>query len=177
MSVRRKLIRRTVERLLRESAVKQVPVPVEKIARSLGVRVERAGAEDDLSGFIFRDRASDKVVIGINANHHRNRQTFTMAHELGHYLLHDGEGVHVDRRFTVRLRNRASSEGTNAEEKEANLFAAELLMPATLLERDLSRIDVVDLHDESIIADLAERYGVSSQAMMFRLAYLGYVQL
>jgi Zn-dependent peptidase ImmA (M78 family) len=90
--------------------------------------------------------------------------------------LHNMEDVHVDRGFSVRLRNAASSEGTNIEEKEANLFAAELLMPDRFLEKDVKSIDVVDLVDESVIAKLAGKYGVSTQAMTFRLAYLNYLR-
>jgi Zn-dependent peptidase ImmA (M78 family) len=74
------------------------------------------------------------------------------------------------------LRNQASSEGTDDEEKEANLFAAELLMPAKFIERDILEIGTFDIFNESGIEDLAARYGVSIQAMTFRLAYLGYNQ-
>jgi Zn-dependent peptidase ImmA (M78 family) len=75
------------------------------------------------------------------------------------------------------MRNKASSAGTDLEELEANLFAAELLMPISLLEKDLEKIDVVDLEDEAIVAKLAARYKVSTQAMTFRLANLGYLEL
>lgn len=177
MMVRRKHIRGVVDKLLAQCNVQFAPVPVEEIARTLGARVERSPAEDDLSGFLYRDRQSQTTVIGVNTNHHPNRQNFTVAHELGHLLLHEGDGVHVDRRFQVKLRNRASSEGTNIEEKEANLFAAEILMPLEFIQEDLAEIDAVDLEDETVIAKLARRYGVSTQAMIFRLGYLGYVQL
>ena len=83
----------------------------------------------------------------------------------------------VDRRFQVKLRNRASSEGTDQEEQEANLFAAELLMPASFLEEDLEELDPVDLEDEAVIAMLAKRYKVSTRAMTFRLAYLNHLEL
>jgi Zn-dependent peptidase ImmA (M78 family) len=91
--------------------------------------------------------------------------------------LHDQEGVHIDRRFQVKLRNKTSSEGTNIEEQEANLFAAELLMPESFLEEDIQSIDVVDLEDEEVIANLARRYQVSTQAMTVRLTYLRYIDL
>lgn len=177
MTVRRKRIRGLVNKLLAQCKVHSAPVPVEDIAMALGARVQRAPAEDDLSGFLYRDHQGQATVIGVNENHHPNRQNFTVAHELGHLLLHDGDAVHVDRRFQVKLRNRASSEGTNTDEKEANLFAAEILMPQQFIQEDLAEIDAVDLEDETVIAKLARRYGVSTQAMIFRLAYLGYVQL
>jgi len=177
MTVRRKQIRALADKILSQFRVDEAPVPIERIAQELGTTVQHAPAEDDLSGFLYRHRKSKTTIIGVNANHHPNRQMFTIAHELGHFLLHDVEDVHVDRGFCVQLRNRASSEGTSVEEKEANLFAAELLMPKTFLEQDLHDIDVVDLVDEDVIAALARRYFVSTQAMTFRLAYLGYVKL
>lgn len=178
MKVRRKHIRSVVEQLLDRFSIHRAPVPVERIAISLGVDVSReAAADDDLSGFMYRDRHAGTAVIGVNSDHSSNRQRFTIGHELAHFLLHDHDGVHVDRRFQVKLRDKTSSEGTDVEEQEANLFAAEMLMPAAILEADLEKIDVVDLEDEVTIAKLADRYKVSTQAMTFRLAYLGYLSL
>lgn len=176
MVVRRKLIRSLVEKLLAELRIRSAPVPVDEIAKSLSVEVQRESAEDDLSGFLYRNQKRNLTIIGVNADHHPNRQTFTIAHELGHYLLHDFSEVHVDRKFKVWLRSEASSQGTDVGEKEANLFAAELLMPTRFLAKDLENIDEVDLLDESMIQDLAQKYCVSTQAMTFRLSYLGYVR-
>lgn len=175
--VRRKYIRSLVERLLAEHHVRSAPVPVRKIVTTLGIRIQEEPAEDDLSGFLYRERKKGIAIIGLNFDHHPNRKNFTAAHELGHFMLHDFDEVHVDRRFKVWLRNDASGEGTDVEEKEANLFAAELLMPARFLEKDMKRIGTVDLLEEDVLKELAEKYGVSTQAMTFRLAYLDYVQL
>jgi Zn-dependent peptidase ImmA (M78 family) len=174
--VRRKLIRTLVQRLLDERRVRSAPVDVTSIATALGVEVQETPAEDDLSGFLYRDRQRKSAIIGVNADHHPNRRNFTAAHELGHYLLHDFDDVHVDRDFKVWLRNDASSQGTDVEEKEANLFAAELLMPAHFLAHDVEEIGTIDLLDEEVLQELAAKYGVSTQAMTFRLAYLGYIQ-
>ena len=175
--VRRKHIRSLVEHLLAQHRVQSVPVPVIKIANALGVKVQQEHAESDLSGFLYRDRKRKLAIIGVNAEHHKNRQVFTAAHELGHFLLHDFDDIHVDRQFKVWLRSEASGQGTDIEEKEANLFAAELLMPIRFLSRDVDRIGTFDLENEAVLKALAEKYGVSTQAMTFRLGYLGYVQL
>jgi Zn-dependent peptidase ImmA (M78 family) len=174
--VRRKHIRALAERLLTEHNVRTEPVDVAKLARAIGVKVQEQPAEDDLSGFLYRNHHQKTAVIGVNSTHHVNRRRFTTAHELGHYLLHDFDDVHVDRQFKVWLRSEASSQGTDLEEKEANLFAAEILMPASFIERDIQRISAFDLMDEDVIAKLAERYGVSTQAMTFRLGYLGHIE-
>lgn len=177
MTVRRKHIRSVADDILLDHDIDEAPVNVERIARSLGVHIRKASADDELSGFLYRERGQDGAIIGVNRAHAKTRQRFTIGHELGHFLLHDFDDVHVDRQFAVKLRSTVSSEGTDEEEKEANLFAAELLMPKRFIESDLEEFDYVDLEDESVVAELAKRYGVSTQAMTFRLAYLGYVQL
>jgi len=173
--VRRKHIAALVASILKEVGVKSAPVPVERIAKAAGVRVQKVPTRDALSGFIYKDLASGTTVIGLNASHAGTRQNFTLAHELGHFFLHNLTDVHVDRSFNVKLRSPASSEGTDVEEKEANLFAAELLMPESLLQADISKYPQVDFDSESDIERLAKRYGVSTQAMTFRLSYLGYL--
>jgi Zn-dependent peptidase ImmA (M78 family) len=175
--VRRKHIRSLVENLLIKHGVRSVPVPVTEIATALGVRVQQEPADDDLSGFLYRDRKRNLAIIGVNAGHHPNRQVFTAAHELGHFMLHDFDDLHVDRQLRVWLRSEVSSQGMDVEEKEANLFAAELLMPTRFLARDVDMIGTIDLEDEAVVQRLATKYGVSTQAMTFRLSYLGYVQL
>jgi len=152
MPVRRKFIREVVERLLDENAIKQAPVPAERIAKRLKIEVKFEEAEDDLSGFLFRDPTTKQAIIGVNASHHENRKRFTLAHELGHFILHEGQTVHIDENpkrlpFRINLRDEESAKGSDDDEKEANLFAAELLMPAKFLERDLKGKDI-DLLEE-----------------------------
>lgn len=175
MAVRRRRIRDLTQKLIEEAGVTEGPIPVWEIARAKGARIVPDALDGDLSGFLYRD-ASQKV-IGVNTQHASVRQNFTVAHELAHLLLHDQESLHVDRAFpTVRLRDDASSQGVDDAEKEANLFAAELLMPEPFLRRDLAEQHALDLYDERYIPELAQKYGVSVQALVFRLQYLGYIE-
>lgn len=180
MTVRRKYICKLVERLLNEQGIQSAPVPVEELARARGVDVRYESADDKLSGFLIRDLKHRRAVIGVNSSHHKHRQRFTIAHELGHFLLHEGEKVYVDRAdyvFQVKLCNDDSSKGINVEEKEANLFAAEILLPQSFLKKHLKSVETLNLLDEEELRLMAGLYKVSTQALTFRLAYLGYVQL
>lgn len=177
MAVRRKHIRSLTGRLLVTHEIRSAPVEVREIASALGIRVQYEPAEDELSGFLLRDLSRQKTIIGVNDRHPENRQRFTIAHELGHFLLHEREKLHIDRRFQVNLRDGKSSKGESEEEKEANLFAAELLMPVQFIQKDLVAVEALDLENDATIADLAKKYEVSTQAITFRLAYLGYTQL
>jgi len=176
MSVRRKLVRDLSTDLLEKHNIVNAPVDVEKLAHALHLDVRKDKVEGDISGFLFRDHGKSSAIIGVNSRQHPNRQRFTIAHEIGHFLLHTGDKVHVDRGFEVRLRNDESSKGTDNDEKEANLFAAELLMPKAFVEKDIADIQTVDLMEEKTIKTLADKYQVSTHAFAFRLAYLGYVQ-
>jgi Zn-dependent peptidase ImmA (M78 family) len=174
-TVRRRQIRSLTKQLLQEHQMVTPPINVAELARRLGVLVQLKQAEEELSGFLLRDIDGHKALIGVNSEHHLNRQRFTIAHELGHLLLHEGEPIHVDRGLKINLRNEAASQGTLLEEKEANLFAAELLMPSHFIRKDLQEKTSLDLEQD--IQTLADSYQVSTQAMMYRLAYLKYLEL
>lgn len=175
MAVRRKMIRRIVEELLNKHHIKEPPVDVEKICETHGLSVIRKDVES-ISGFIVRN--DGKAVIGVNSSNVPARQRFTIAHELGHYLLHtpSTDDIHVDSGFEVRFRDELSSQGTDKSEQEANFFAAELLMPQKFLEADLRNIGKIDLVDGEILGfleNLANKYKVSNQSLLFRLTNLG----
>jgi Zn-dependent peptidase ImmA (M78 family) len=74
------------------------------------------------------------------------------------------------------LRDDVSSQGIDEAEREANFFAASLLMPKEFLEADLAAEDDVDLLDDDFLRNLARKYGVSTQALVNRLKNLGYIQ-
>jgi Zn-dependent peptidase ImmA (M78 family) len=173
MAIRWRRIESMANDLLRQHSISKAPIPVERIAKSQGIKIFYQSLENDVCGFIYRD--PNQTVIGINTHHPAVRQNFTAAHELGHHLLHEQEQLHVDHAFRVRLRDETSSQGTNEAEREANYFAASLLMPREFIEKDLSGETDIDLLDDDFIRVLAKRYGVSAQALMNRLKNLGYL--
>ena len=157
------------EALLEAQGINKPPVPVERIARSLGAQVRYAPFEGELAGMLIRDDDGRGVVIGVNSLHHPNRRRFTIAHECGHLRLHEGQRAYVDRSpLRVNLRDGVSSSATNTDEIEANRFAAELLMPYAMIREDLSGVDL-DIEDEEALRKLYERYRVSLQALTLRI--------
>jgi len=153
------------------------PVQVEAAAEQLGLRVESAALGDDVSGVLVLHGAN--ATIGYNEDHHKVRQRFSIAHELGHYYLHAKEahksGLFIDRvRQTEFRRDASSSTGQRAQEVEANRFAAALLMPERLVRDAVAEYGShIDEGDEDVLAELAARFEVSTQAMSVRLAALG----
>jgi len=169
LRVRYTKIAELVERLLDENGVTVAPVPVEKIAKSRGIVVTKRRLEDDVAGFLLRSEGS--MFIGVNQSQAPTRQRFTIAHELGHALLHEGDELHVDKDFRINFRDVVSSLATNVEEIESNTFAAWLLMPSRLLIKQI-RSGHLDIDNGDEVEKLAGRYQVSSQAMTYRLANL-----
>ena len=155
--------------LIERFGVKTPPVPVERIAKQLGVVVRYSPFDDELSGMAFLKEGAE--IIGVNANHLSNRQRYTLAHELGHICLHRlqlEKGVHVDQGSINSLRrDLVSQDGTDPLEREANAFAAELLMPKKLLAGALDD-RMIDLDDDRLLA-LAKRFKVSLMALQYRL--------
>ena len=172
MPVRRFKIQKVVNELLDKFGFAGPPVPVRRLARCCGARIFQEGQEGDLSGFLYRK--GKEIVIGVNTDQAPVRQRFTIAHELGHLLLHDLDDLHVDHGFMVRLRSDVSSLGLDNDEMEANRFAAELLMPTRFLKEDLEGTRM-DLTADEMLRALAKRYGVSAQALAIRLTGLGYL--
>jgi hypothetical protein len=129
---------------------------------------------DDLPGFegaLFRGKPGRKGwgIIYNNAIASRGRINFTLAHELGHYLLHRiayPEGFRCGQQDVVRW----DSEYGQLEH-QANVFAANFLMPLDDFRRRIparARIDI------EMLRACAERYKVSLIAAALR--WLGYTE-
>jgi len=156
-----------VDRLLTKGKISGPPVPVLELAQSHRINVRFGPLPDDLSGFLVHE--GEKVFIGVNSRHASTRQRFTLAHELGHFVLHPS-GNFVDRKL-IYFRHNRSSQALDPKEVEANQFAAELLMPERFVYRFL-KDRIVDLEDEEFLAGLAKRFSVSTQALTYRLMNL-----
>jgi Zn-dependent peptidase ImmA (M78 family) len=169
-----KMSEQRARQLLDRFGVKLPPVPVEELAQKLGARLSYEPLKGNVSGMLYR-REGESPIIGVNSVHAYTRQRFTIAHEIGHLLLHPGRPVIVDKLVRVNLRDKTSGLATDAEEIAANAFAAELLMPRRFVQAELTRRmsrRVVDA-DEWIVEELAGVFQVSRQALEYRLNNLG----
>lgn len=164
------------QQVIQEARIRVLPIPVEDLARRLGARLSYEPFDEDISGMLARLEGG--TVIGINTAHAATRQRFSVAHELGHLVLHQGRSLILDKReVRIDLRDRNSASGTDMQEIEANAFAAELLMPQQMV------LDVVAkavaksprISADDFIREAASRFEVSVQAMEYRLASLGVI--
>lgn len=183
MKVRRKLICERVREILAEhpEAINgNGAVNPSLIAERLGISIHFYALEDEsLSGFMLVE--GGKAIIGVNRKDGDRRQRYTIAHELGHYVLHDRSLPFMDpstARVQVMPRDKLSSQGTDPREIEANIFAAELLMPEDLVRKAVQGhggLGIFDDRDDEI-KSLADQFEVSVKAMTIRLVRLGYLE-
>lgn len=159
-------------RLLERFGVTAPPVPVERLAKQLGIAISFESVQNNISGMLYRD--GERATIGVNSHHAKTRQRFTVAHEIGHFLLHPGKPMILDEVVRVNFRDDRSSMATDAQEIAANRFGAELLMPARWVLEHVDKRQRLNIEeDEELSQRLATKFQVSAQAMHFRLANLG----
>lgn len=155
-------IQENLHQRLLEASLLAVPINILAIAEFLGLEVVEEPMDDDLSGYL--EQRSGTWVVGVNSLHHKNRKRFTVAHEIAHFVLHSAE---KDSFHDQTFARRNGVSGANHMEREADNFAANLLMP----EGDVRRLVASGV---TTLSGLAERFGVSALAMKYRVQNLGY---
>ncbi len=154
------------ERTIVEQHLLDAPVKLGAVAKELGISVKLSTLNPGESGNISRE--DDRYVIRINRYESRERQRFTLAHEIAHFLLHrdiidSTEGGITD---NVLYRSGASEQ----VEYEANRLAADLVMPKELIGPRLRQLGVPI--SEEVIEYMATAFQVSKAAMEIRLTPL-----
>lgn len=160
-------IERRAKELLQEHNLYTVPVDPIKLAEILNVEVYQTNFKNEnLSGVISKDE--EKVVILTASNEHYNRTRFTVAHELGHLVLH------MDKNQVIEEYHRGNER--SKQEIEANAFAAALLMPIDLIKLYFNELDKTNLSDRSKVSILSQIFKVSESSMKYRMINLGLIR-
>lgn len=167
------LARRNAEALVERLNIISAPVDVNVVARSLGLKIVYNDLGEEISGLLVTHDGNSSICI--REGEPIVRQRFTIAHEIGHFVMRhqfeqDGQ-VHVDEEYKVTARSTAKTAGFDPKEVEANQFAAALLMPSRLLRQRASRFGGWMLNEDRV-SELAREFKVSEQAMALRLQAL-----
>lgn len=169
--------RKSAEKLTENLSIENLPIDPKEMAIRHKVPVYEEDLEKDVSGLLVW--SNNRASIFVNKTEEKKRQRFSIAHELGHYILchyaHQGDHVHVDQGVRILQRNAKSSEGVDSMEIEANQFAASILMPSHLIRIKVEEVSGGKTLDEQMIPKIAESFAVSVQAMTIRLVRLGYL--
>jgi Zn-dependent peptidase ImmA (M78 family) len=171
VSKRRREIEDRAADFLRRLGAGDGPVDPIQLANAAGLRVFNATfGEENIHGLIARRGAGTTVYV--NANDKPLRKRFTVAHELGHFVLHlavdEGEFIDTEDNFRTVADPDQPWDDARVKEWEANVFGAALLMPERLV-----RSKWLEIHD---VDGLASWFQVSRQAMAIRLQQLGLLE-
>jgi IrrE N-terminal-like domain len=141
------------------------PVNLDQIAAEEGIELIEGDFDEDFHGRIEFLKEFEKFVIyrpGVTANQYPSRVRFSTAHELGHYYLP------VHREMLMKGCTHNSLEGFRHKdeiERQADIFAAALLIPEAALKKQMGRRGFLSLQH---ILTLAEDCQSSAQATAFR---------
>lgn len=144
--------------------------PITKLRDHLGQRgvriFELVVPLNQFSGFSYWHAEYGPCIL-VNAGELPGRRNFTLAHEFGHLLYHH-------RAFVCDIREEGEGSLLN-DERTANLFGIEFLLPAEPVKEDVSRRGLSKRPSVKEVGTIAGRWGVSVQAMAYRLEDLGVV--
>jgi Zn-dependent peptidase ImmA (M78 family) len=143
------------------------PVNVHKALAAHDIRVHVTPLHT-ISGALIRESSTHRLGVLVNANQPWDRQRHSAAHELGHLVL--GHASPRRSRIVSPLGRRVTP-----RELDADDFASELLMPSSLVHEELRALSPSKRPLESLVSTLADRFLVSGQAMVCRLAALNVI--
>ena len=150
---RKKSAKTLAQKLIKDCKIKSSPVSlrtiIEHLQTSHNLHVVGQSFGPNISGLLVKctDLDKEKFVIGFNQDEPWCRRRFTIAHEIGHLLF----GHTCDKSNINKKHN----------ETEADIFAAEILMPKNILKKDFKTNPKIDF--------LAKQYLVSQQAMGIKI--------
>lgn len=139
LAVRLKRAQSQAEQFLRDEGITKLPIDVMEIAEGRGILVQgKPDTAPGVSGMLVRAGDEFGILYATDVKS-LGFQRFSIAHELGHYLL---EG-HVDHILPKNGEHVSQAGFTSADpfELEADHFAASLLMPSTLFQAELRKVE------------------------------------
>lgn len=142
-------------KLARENGVEASPLNLEKLLKFLGITLVMEEGDESFSGCI--EKRGNGYYISVNKYHPEKRKRFTIAHELGHYFLHRSILSDIGREEVLMREPSALT----PIEREANNFAADLLMPEELFLGELRS-------GNDSASYLSDKFGVSIPAIKYR---------
>lgn len=140
-----------------------VPDP-EAVARGAGIAFRYAAFPEDFDGVLIRDAGRFFIVCNDRVHPRGSpRSLFTFAHELGHYFIPEHRAALTAGESPVHF-SRAEFNSQEVREQEADVFAANLLMPEAPFRAAVSP-GVAGL---DLVEELARRFTTSLTATAFR---------
>src|SRR5690554_5144964 len=140
--------------------INSIPINPYHICSNLNIEIVEK--DMDSQGIFLLKKCSKKIIINKNIKY-ETRKRFTVSHEIGHYIIPGHEEVYACSEIDIQ-----NYRSDKIKEREANIFAAELLMPEKHFKKD---VDELSLSIDSI-KSLSEKYLTSLAATAIKVIKL-----
>jgi Zn-dependent peptidase ImmA (M78 family) len=150
-----------------------IPTPIDLIVEKIfSLQIKFANLNQDFEGVLGALDSKNKIIWLDNSLNHTEtdnftdeaRCNFTIAHECGHYILH--QKLYDDADMT--LFHDIENPKTKMIETQANMFASYILMPTNMILKKWSKIDYYAPFEDTLF-ELTRFFRVSREAMINRL--------
>lgn len=163
-----------------EELVNSVPVNIEALIRSAGIELNKNASQDEIRQGVNRNNIGEirnengVYKILVLGSDHYYRKRFTMAHELGHFVLHREK---IDKAGTISdsenfSANFSENKITQEEERDASDYAAKILMPEDKIREIFKETRPNKKDENETIDEMSKMFQVSPKAMKLRLYLL-----
>lgn len=153
--------------ILRHHPKWTAPIPIEDLASAVNILDIIELETEEFEGGLTTDPDKRKGIILYKAGTKGGRRRFTIAHEIGHFLIPWHKG---DQRCTRKdMSERRNETLVQRQEAEANRFAAGMLMPKPWFLSDMRELGDADVEH---VKTLARRYETSVEATVARYVEL-----
>ena len=145
---KRKAAKIKAEEIWNDFCNKKIPVRLNDVIQKMGIEIK----EEDLSidGYTKMNNYGVYCIL-YSKNASRVRQRFTVAHEIGHIVLEH-----------VSILENCNQYSKQSQEKEANTFAGELLIPSSDIKKFVKE-------NTPTIQDIVNRYLVSKDVVFIAI--------
>lgn len=157
-----------VKEILRQNPYLSYPTPLERFVELAGIESISELTTDGFEGMLITNAEKSRGAIMVKAGVSPRRRRFTIAHELGHFLL----PWHRQQKFSCKssdIKDSGNNRGLAPDqvtiETEANAFASELLMPSSAFKSFIDDFETPTLVD---LATLSDAFDVSFEATVHR---------
>lgn len=154
-----------VTRILKLEPSLQIPVPLEDLCAALDITAIQTLTTEGFEAALITDAVKSQGIILVAEGRRRQRRRFSIAHELGHFLIPTHRAGPVGFQCAPRdlAQGRPASDDARVRmEFEANQFAGLLLVPPPKLRAELGKADAPDLEQMVL---LARKFDVSKEVM------------
>ena len=157
----------------------KLPIDIEGIIKYLNIKLSKNPnfKKIKLDGMITIKNQEPEIWINPMKTQFEGRIRFTLAHELGHFMLHIAPDNNLGKDISIEDNEVSYNRDDNWDhiEMEANNFASQLLMPSSMITEETKKIlqENPNLSKDEIVEKLASIFAVSNLAMKYRLKKMG----